>query len=158
MKNLKILGSHNSIATRKYSINGKTFELLYFDNFKLTLNPIKGKLTITPYFNDKIPMGEVASVELDSDEVANFIIICLNHSELNYFESLLKNTEIDYFNVFSPILFDLEEVGFDTVIPLDKLELIIAINEELDNNIVIDLGFVLNQLEKAIQSNATNSI
>lgn len=156
MKNLKILGPHNPIATRKYSIDGKTFELLYFNNFKLTLNPIKGKLTITPCFNDKLSMGEVASVELNSDEVANFIIICLNPPELNYFESLLKNTEIDYFNVFSPILFDLEEAGFDTVIPLDKLELIIAINEELDNNIIIDLGFVLNQLEKAIQSNTTN--
>lgn len=146
MDNLKVLVSKEEEESRirKLSINGEVFEFFYFDSLKLILDLTTNLLTITPYFDNFVSMGEVLSVELSENEKVNFITMC------NYYNNGIISFEE---------LLSLQKVNDKKVFTIDKCystigkqlsSFYIDINEELEDEKVIDLNFILKKLEKVI--------
>lgn len=146
MDNLKVLVSKEEEESRirKLSINGEVFEFFYFDSLKLILDLTTNLLTITPYFDNFVSMGEVLSVELSENEKVNFITMC------NYYNNGIISFEE---------LLSLQKVNDKKVFTIDKCYITIGkqlssfyidINEELEDEKVIDLNFILKKLEKVI--------
>lgn len=146
MDNLKVLVSKEEEESRirKLSINGEVFEFFYFDSLKLILDLTTNLLTITPYFDNFVSIGEVLSVELSENEKVNFITMC------NYYNNGIISFEE---------LLSLQKVNDKKVFTIDKCystigkqlsSFYIDINEELEDEKVIDLNFILKKLEKVI--------
>ena len=133
MNNLKVLVTKEKEEPRfrKISINGDVFEFPYFDSLKFTLNLSQNLLTITPYLEKFISMGEVLTIELNENEKVNFMEMCDYHSNgIIYLEELLSSQKVNYKKVFFSFHID--------------------INEELEDDKVIDLNFILKKLEEVI--------
>ena len=60
MRDLKILAKQKPIPTRKFSINGKVFESLYFDHLLFRLK--ENTLTINSYFENLISMEKYSNL------------------------------------------------------------------------------------------------
>lgn len=143
MKDLKILANQKPIPTRKFSINGKVFESLYFDSLLFRL---KGNtLTVNSYFESLISMEEILNIELSDDERAVFSHLCsVKNNMLLDLEERLSSQKVNYKNVFN--------VKHSMFLSLfcDEFVFEILINKELPNDCVIDLNFILKHLEEVI--------
>ena len=141
MKNLKIL--IEPIQTRKLSINVDIFETPFFNKFLFLLKD--NQLTIEHYFGAFITWQNILTVELSDSERDNFQQLCSNSNNMLVdFEECLSSQKYDSKNVFS-----VEK--FKSLFPTkDYFILEIYISKSLPNDYVIDLSFILNQLEKAI--------
>ena len=144
MRDLKILADQKPIPTRKFSINGKVFESLYFDHLLFRLK--ENTLMVNSYFENLISMEEILNIELSDDERAIFSQLCStrnNNMQLDL-EERLSSQKINYkniFNVKSSMFFALFR---------DEFVFEISINKELPNDYVIDLNFILKNLEETI--------
>ena len=146
MDNLKVLVSKEEEESRirKLSINGEVFEFFYFDSLKLILDLTTNLLTITPYFDNFVSMGEVLSVELSENEKVNFITMCNYYNNgIISFEELLSSQKVNDKKVFTI------DKCYSTI-GKQLSSFYIDINEELEDEKVIDLNFILKKLEKVI--------
>lgn len=146
MDNLKVLvvKEEEEPRIRKISINGEVFEFPYFDSLKLILNSTTNLLTITPYFENFISMGEVLSVELSENEKVNFIMMCNYYNNgIISFEELLSSQKVNDKKVFTI------DQSYSTI-GKQISSFYIDINEELEDEKVIDLNFILKKLEEVI--------
>lgn len=146
MDNLKVLVTKEEEESRirKLSINGEVFEFFYFDSLKLILDLTTNLLTITPYFDNFVSMGEVLSVELSENEKVNFITMCNYYNNgIISFEELLSSQKVNDKKVFTI------DKCYSTI-GKQLSSFYIDINEELEDEKVIDLNFILKKLEKVI--------
>ena len=146
MDNLKVLVTkeEEEPRVRKLSINGEVFEFFYFDSLKLILDLTTNLLTITPYFDNFVSMGEVLSVELSENEKVNFITMCNYYNNgIISFEELLSSQKVNDKKVFTI------DKCYSTI-GKQLSSFYIDINEELEDEKVIDLNFILKKLEKVI--------
>ena len=146
MDNLKVLVTkeEEDPRVRKLSINGEVFEFPYFDSLKLILDSTINLLTITPYFDNFVSMGEVLSVELSENEKVNFIVMCnYYNNEIISFEELLSSQKVNDKKVFTI------DRCYSTI-GKQISSFYIDINEELEDEKVIDLNFILKKLEEVI--------
>lgn len=146
MDNLKVLVSKEEEESRirKLSINGEVFEFFYFDSLKLILDLTTNLLTITPYFDNFVSMGEVLSVELSENEKVNFKMMCNYYSNgIIRFEELLSSQKVNDKKVFTI------DRCYSTI-GKQISSFYIDINEELEDEKVIDLNFILKKLEEVI--------
>ncbi len=146
MDNLKVLVTkeEEDPRVRKLSINGEVFEFFYFDSLKLILDLTTNLLTITPYFDNFVSMGEVLSVELSENEKVNFIVMCnYYNNEIISFEELLSSQKVNDKKVFTI------DRCYSTI-GKQISSFYIDINEELEDEKVIDLNFILKKLEEVI--------
>lgn len=146
MDNLKVLVSKEEEESRirKLSINGEVFEFFYFDSLKLILDSTTNLLTITPYFDNFVSMGEVLSVELSENEKVNFIAMCNYYSnKITHLEELLSSQKVNDRKVFT---ID----RYNSTIGKESFSFYLDINEELEDEKVIDLNFILKKLEEVI--------
>lgn len=146
MDNLKVLVTkeEEDPRVRKLSINGEVFEFPYFDSLKLILDSTINLLTITPYFDNFVSMGEVLSVELSENEKVNFIVMCNYYSNgIILFEELLSSQKVNDKKVFTI------DRCYSTI-GKQISSFYIDINEELEDEKVIDLNFILKKLEEII--------
>ena len=146
MNNLKVLVTKEKEEPRfrKISINGDVFEFPYFDSLKFTLNLSQNLLTITPYLEKFISMGEVLTIELNENEKVKFMEMCDYHSNgIVYLEELLSLQKVNYKKVFT-----IDK--FNSSIGKEYFSIHIDINEELEDDKVIDLNFILKKLEEVI--------
>lgn len=146
MDNLKVLvvKEEEEPRIRKISINGEVFEFPYFDSLKLILNSTTNLLTITPYFENFISMGEVLSVELSENEKVNFIMMCNYYNNgIISFEELLSSQKVNDKKVFTI------DRSYSTI-GKQISSFYIDINEELEDEKVINLNFILKKLEEVI--------
>lgn len=146
MDNLKVLVTkeEEEPRVRKLSINGEVFEFFYFDSLKLILDLTTNLLTITPYFDNFVSMGEVLSVELSENEKVNFIVMCNYYSNgIISFEELLSSQKVNDKKVFTI------DRCYSTI-GKQVSSFYIDINEELEDEKVIDLNFILKKLEEVI--------
>ena len=146
MDNLKVLVSKEEEESRirKLSINGEVFEFFYFDSLKLILDSTTNLLTITPYFDNFVSMGEVLSVELSENEKVNFIAMCNYYSnKITHLEELLSSQKVNDKKVFTI------DKCYSTI-GKEISSFYIDINEELEDEKVIDLNFILKKLEEVI--------
>lgn len=143
MKDLKILASQKPIPTRKFSINGKIFESLYFNHLLFCLK--ENTLTINSYFENLISMEEILNIELSNDERAIFSQLCsAKNNMILDLEERLSSQKVNYQNIFN--------VKHSIFLSLFRDEFVfeISINKELPNDCVIDLNFILKHLEEVI--------
>lgn len=145
MDNLKVLVvKEEESCIRKLFINGDVFEFPYFDSLKFILNPTTNLLTITPYFENFISMGEVLSIELSENEKVNFKMMCNYYSNgIIRFEELLSSQKVNDKKVFTI------DRCYSTI-GKQISSFYININEELEDEKVIDLNFILKKLEEVI--------
>lgn len=146
MDNLKVLVTKEEEESRirKLSINGEVFEFFYFDSLKLILDLTTNLLTITPYFENFISMREVLSIELSEDEKVNFKTMCNYYSNgIIRFEELLSSQKVNDKKVFT---ID----RYNSTIGKESFSFYLDINEELEDEKVIDLNFILKKLEEVI--------
>ena len=146
MDNLKVLVSKEEEESRirKLSINGEVFEFFYFDSLKLILDSTTNLLTITPYFDNFVSMGEVLSVELSENEKVNFIAMCnYYNNKITHLEELLSSQKVNDKKVFTI------DKCYSTI-GKQISSFYIDINEELEDEKVIDLNFILKKLEEVI--------
>lgn len=146
MDNLKVLVSKEEEESRirKLSINGEVFEFFYFDSLKLILDSTTNLLTITPYFDNFVSMGEVLSVELSENEKVNFIAMCnYYNNKITHLEELLSSQKVNDKKVFTI------DRCYSTI-GKQISSFYIDINEELEDEKVIDLNFILKKLEEVI--------
>ena len=148
MDNLKVLviKEEEESRIRKLSINGEVFEFPYFDSLKFILNSITNLLTITPYFENFISMGEVLSIELNENEKVNFKTLCNYHSNgIIRFEELLSSQKVNDKKVFTI------DRCYSTI-GKQISSFYIDINGEFEDEKVIDLNFILKKLEEVINN------
>ncbi len=146
MDNLKVLVTKEEEESRirKLSINGEVFEFFYFDSLKLILDLTTDLLTITPYFDNFVSMGEVLSIELSENEKVNFIVMCnYYNNKITHLEELLSSQKVNDKKVFTI------DRCYSTI-GKQISSFYIDINEELEDEKVIDLNFILKKLEKVI--------
>lgn len=146
MDNLKVLvvKEEEEPRIRKISINGEVFEFFYFDSLKLILDLTTNLLTITPYFDNFVSMGEVLSIELSENEKVNFKMMCNYYSNgIIRFEELLSSQKVNDKKVFTI------DRCYSTI-GKQISSFYIDINEELEDEKVIDLNFILKKLEEVI--------
>lgn len=146
MDNLKVLVTkeEEEPRVRKLSINGEVFEFFYFDSLKLILDLTTNLLTITPYFDNFVSMGEVLSIELSENEKVNFITMCNYYSNgIIRFEELLSSQKVNDKKVFTI------DKCYSTI-GKQLSSFYIDINEELEDEKAIDLNFILKKLEEVI--------
>lgn len=146
MDNLKVLvvKEEEEPRIRKISINGEVFEFFYFDSLKLILDLTTNLLTITPYFDNFVSMGEVLSVELSENEKVNFITMCNYYNNgIISFEELLSSQKVNDKKVFTI------DKCYSTI-GKQLSSFYIDINEELEDEKVINLNFILKKLEEVI--------
>ena len=146
MDNLKVLVSKEEEESRirKLSINGEVFDFFYFDSLKLILDLTTNLLTITPYFDNFVSMGEVLSVELSKNEKVNFITMCNYYNNgIISFEELLSSQKVNDKKVFTI------DKCYSTI-GKQLSSFYIDINEELEDEKVINLNFILKKLEEVI--------
>lgn len=146
MDNLKVLVTkeEEEPRIRKLSINGEVFEFFYFDSLKLILDLTTNLLTITPYFDNFVSMGEVLSVELSENEKVNFIVMCnYYNNKITHLEELLSSQKVNDKKVFTI------DRCYSTI-GKQISSFYIDINEELEEEKVIDLNFILKKLEEVI--------
>jgi len=146
MDNLKVLVSKEEEESRirKLSINGEVFEFFYFDSLKLILDSTTNLLTITPYFDNFVSMGEVLSVELSENEKVNFIAMCnYYNNKITHLEELLSSQKVNDKKVFTI------DRCYSTI-GKQISSFYIDIKEELEDEKVIDLNFILKKLEEVI--------
>lgn len=146
MDNLKVLitKEEEEPRIRKLSINGEIFEFPYFDSLKLILDLTTSLLTITPYFDNFVSMGEVLSVELSENEQVNFIVMCNYYNNgIISFEELLSSQKVNDKKVFT-----IDK--YYSTIGKQLSSFYIDINEELEDEKVINLNFILKKLEEVI--------
>lgn len=146
MDNLKVLVTkeEEEPRVRKLSINGEVFEFFYFDSLKLILDLTTNLLTITPYFDNFVSMGEVLSIELSENEKVNFKMMCNYYSNgIIRFEELLSSQKVNDKKVFTI------DRCYSTI-GTQISSFYIDINEELEDEKVIDLNFILKKLEEVI--------
>lgn len=146
MDNLKVLVTkeEEEPRVRKLSINGEVFEFFYFDSLKLILDLTTNLLTITPYFDNFVSMGEVLSIELSENEKVNFIVMCnYYNNKITHLEELLSSQKVNDKKVFTI------DKCYSTI-GKQLSSFYIDINEELEDEKVIDLNFILKKLEKVI--------
>lgn len=142
MKDLKILASQKPIPTRKFSINGKVFESLYFNHLLFCLK--ENTLTINSYFENLISMEEILNIELSENEKVNFITMCNYYSNgIIRFEELLSSQKVNDKKVFTI------DKCYSTI-GKQLSSFYIDINEELEDEKVINLNFILKKLEEVI--------
>lgn len=143
MRDLKILAKQKPIPTRKFSINGKVFESLYFDHLLFRLK--ENTLTINSYFENLISMEEIFTIELSDDERTIFSQLCsAKNNMLLDLEERLSSQKVNHKNVFN--------VKYSMFFSLFRDEFVfeISINKEFPNDCVIDLNFLLKHLEEVI--------
>lgn len=146
MDNLKVLVTkeEEEPRIRKLSINGEVFEFFYFDSLKLILDLTTNLLTITPYFDNFVSMGEVLSVELSENEKVNFIAMCnYYNNKITHLEELLSSQKVNDKKVFTI------DRCYSTI-GKQISSFYIDINKELEDEKVIDLNFILKKLEEVI--------
>lgn len=146
MDNLKVLVTkeEKEPRVRKLSINGEVFEFFYFDSLKLILDLTTNLLTITPYFDNFVSMGEVLSVELSENEKVNFIVMCnYYNNKITHLEELLSSQKVNDKKVFTI------DKCYSTI-GKQISSFYIDINEELEDGKVIDLNFILKKFEEVI--------
>ena len=146
MDNLKVLVSKEEEESRirKLSINGEVFDFFYFDSLKLILDLTTNLLTITPYFDNFVSMGEVLSVELSKNGKVNFITMCNYYNNgIISFEELLSSQKVNDKKVFTI------DKCYSTI-GKQLSSFYIDINEELEDEKVINLNFILKKLEEVI--------
>lgn len=146
MDNLKVLVTkeEEDPRVRKLSINGEVFEFFYFDSLKLILDLTTNLLTITPYFDNFVSMGEVLSVELSENEKVNFIVMCNYYNNgIIRFEELLSSQKVNDKKVFTI------DKCYSTI-GKQLSSFYIDINGEFEDEKVIDLNFILKKLEEVI--------
>lgn len=146
MDNLKVLVTKEEEESRirKLSINGEVFEFFYFDSLKLILDLTTNLLTITPYFDNFVSMGEVLSVELSENEKVNFITMCNYYNNgIISFEEFLSSQKVNDKKVFTI------DKCYSTI-GKQLSSFYIDINEELEDEKVINLNFILKKLEEVI--------
>lgn len=146
MDNLKVLVTKEEEESRirKLSINGEVFEFFYFDSLKLILDLTTNLLTITPYFDNFVSMGEVLSIELSENEKVNFIVMCNYYNNgIISFEELLNSQKVNDKKVFTI------DKCYSTI-GKQLSSFYIDINEELEDEKAIDLNFILKKLEEVI--------
>lgn len=147
MDNLKVLVTKEEEESRirKLSINGEVFEFFYFDSLKLILDLTTNLLTITPYFDNFVSIGEVLSVELSENEKVNFIVMCNYYNNgIISFEELLNSQKVNDKKVFTI------DKCYSTI-GKQLSSFYIDINEELEDEKVINLNFILKKLEEVIK-------
>lgn len=146
MDNLKVLVTKEEEESRirKLSINGEVFEFFYFDSLKLILDLTTNLLTITPYFDNFVSMGEVLSIELSENEKVNFIVMCnYYNNKITHLEELLSSQKVNDKKVFTI------DKCYSTI-GKQISSFYIDIDEELEDEKVIDLNFILKKLEEVI--------
>lgn len=146
MDNLKVLVSKEEEESRirKLSINGEVFEFFYFDSLKLILDSTTNLLTITPYFDNFVSMGEVLSIELSENEKVNFIAMCnYYNNKITHLEELLSSQKVNDKKVFTI------DKCYSTI-GKQLSSFYIDINGEFEDEKVIDLNFILKKLEEVI--------
>lgn len=151
MDNLKVLVTKEEEESRirKLSINGEVFEFFYFDSLKLILDLTTNLLTITPYFDNFVSMGEVLSVELSENEKVNFITMCNYYNNgIISFEELLSSQKVNDKKVNDKKVFTIDKCY--STIGKQLSSFYIDINEELEDEKVINLNFILKKLEEVI--------
>ena len=146
MDNLKVLVTkeEEEPRVRKLSINGEVFEFFYFDSLKLILDLTTNLLTITPYFDNFVSMGEILSIELSENEKVNFIVMCnYYNNKITHLEELLSSQKVNDKKIFTI------DRCYSTI-GKQISSFYIDINEELEDEKVIDLNFILKKLEEVI--------
>ena len=146
MDNLKVLVTkeEEEPRVRKLSINGEVFEFFYFDSLKLILDLTTNLLTITPYFDNFVSMGEVLSIELSENEKVNFTAMCnYYNNKITHLEELLSSQKVNDKKVFTI------DKCYSTI-GKQLSSFYIDINGEFEDEKVIDLNFILKKLEEVI--------
>ena len=146
MDNLKVLVTkeEEEPRIRKLSINGEVFEFFYFDSLKLILDLTTNLLTITPYFDNFVSMGEVLSIELSENEKVNFTAMCnYYNNKITHLEELLSSQKVNDKKVFTI------DKCYSTI-GKQLSSFYIDINGEFEDEKVIDLNFILKKLEEVI--------
>ena len=143
MKDLQILTTQEPIAIRKFSINGEVFEKTYFNQLLFRLK--ENTLNVNSCFGALISQEEIFAINLSDVEKQKFQQLCSKDDCLrSYLEELLSEQKTNDRKIFSVEYFS-NFISYE-----DEFVFSIFINKNLPQDYVIDLNFILKQLEKVI--------
>ena len=143
MKDLQILTTQDPIAVRRFSINGEVFEKTYFNQLLFRLK--ENTLNVNSCSRALISQEKIFAIKLSDGEKQKYQQLCSKDDCLrDYLEELLNERKINDKKIFSVEYFS-NFISYE-----DEFVFSIFIKKNIPQDYVIDLNFILKQLEKVI--------